>query len=409
MCAHCSQGRDTGQGLDTAAPAIMAARDARAGIGVATPPAFCGGVGHDLRVNSRPTIQRRPPQQWQLQTSCGSTGTPLGRIASSSGTALLSTAAMVGGAVMAIRSFCFSAHASASSSTRRARASRVAVGAKPPVSAKLRQEEDRLIRNMEDIMEKEGGGEVDTPPVLETVKTKVPRFKDVRQVLPRAIPFLPEPGYRAFAANVSGDAGFDPLNLCSDVTKFVDYREAELKHGRLAMLVAVAWPVAELSDQAAAEAGLPDILAASGGRVLTQLTGGVEDQFVEGFLALVILVGSIFELIGRPDDAAPGDVGFDPLKLRTWNPGEMSGLLPAQRVWMEEAELKHGRFAMSVVLYDILDELLTGNPVVDDTEFLFHRIDAKLLEPDYWGLQADILDAEVDGMLDVGAAVNLLS
>ena len=37
---------------------------------------------------------------------------------------------------------------------------------------------------------------------------------------------------------------FDPLGLASE-EKLAQYREAELKHGRLAMLAALGWPAAE--------------------------------------------------------------------------------------------------------------------------------------------------------------------
>ena len=43
-------------------------------------------------------------------------------------------------------------------------------------------------------------------------------------------------------AQTIGDYGFDPLNLGTDET-FVPFREAEIKHGRLAMLAAVAWVI----------------------------------------------------------------------------------------------------------------------------------------------------------------------
>lgn len=234
------------------------------------------------------------------------------------------------------------------------------------------------------------------PPALEydSVLPLGARYGDVRRELPRALPFLQEPGYRAFAANVPGDAGFDPLGLCSDVTTFANYREAELKHGRLAMLAALAWPLAELGNQSLIEDFGRDVLADSGGRVLPQLTGGLGDQFVESFVAIVLLVGSFFELnFTKQEDAAPGDYNFDPARLEKFEaPGWASIWLPRGRPWMAEAELKHGRLAMLAVIYDIADEVLTGNPVVEDTEYFFHRIDAKLLRLEYWTFQPEVLD-----------------
>jgi len=220
-----------------------------------------------------------------------------------------------------------------------------------------------------------------------------PRYAEVRK-LPRFL-FLPEPGYRAFAANTPGDGGFDPLGLCTDVTVFVRYREAELKHGRLAMVAALGWPLAELFEQQISEENLaiPDLLADTGGRMLPQLTGGTQDPFVEFFVALVIIIGSTFELFSDQGKES-GDRSFDPLKVKGWSaPAFLQNLLPEKRIWMSEAEVQHSRLAMMAVLYDILDEILTGNPVVEDTEYLFHKIDARILSWQYWAFQPQDLES----------------
>lgn len=220
-----------------------------------------------------------------------------------------------------------------------------------------------------------------------------PRYAEVRK-LPRFL-FLPEPGYRTFAANVPGDGGFDPLGLCTDVTLFVNYRDAELKHGRLAMVAALGWPLAELFEQRISDENLaiPDLLADTGGRMLPQLTGGAQDPFVEFFAALVIIIGSAFELFSDQGKES-GDKSFDPLKVKEWSPPAfLQNLLPEKRPWMSEAEVQHCRLAMMAVLYDILDEVLTGNPVVEDTEYLFHKIDSRLLSWQYWAYQPQELEA----------------
>jgi len=249
------------------------------------------------------------------------------------------------------------------------------------------------------------------PPLLDESEVVplggLPRYGEVRRELPRLLPFLPEPGYRSFASNVAGDAGFDPLGLCTDVTKFVEYREAELKHARLAMLAALAWPLAEVYEpELSQELGLPDVLSGAGGQVLPQLTGeGFEDQFVETFVAAVLFVGAFFELFGNNGKAKgskPGDRNFDPVNLYDWRPKWADAVFPLKRPWMSEAELKHGRLAMMAVLYDIVDEVNTGNPVVEDTEYLFHRLDAKLLRWEYWSMQPEFLD-------DIGGAQDILS
>mmetsp|Transcript_19946 Transcript_19946/g.52942 ORF Transcript_19946/g.52942 Transcript_19946/m.52942 type:complete len:383 (-) Transcript_19946:222-1370(-) len=213
------------------------------------------------------------------------------------------------------------------------------------------------------------------------------RFATLPQELPRAIPFLQEPAYRAFAANVPGDAGFDPVGLCTDVEKFINYREAELKHGRLAMIAALAWPLAEEAEQILADedstiTGIPDFLADQGGRMLPQLTG--LGGFVEGFIALTFLIGGVFELTARRRGTEPGDVGFDPAGLRPWVPTPFQrGFIPKNRSWMGEAEVQHARLAMLAITYDLYDEITTGNPVIEDTEYFFRQLDNKFAEFEY--------------------------
>jgi len=50
-----------------------------------------------------------------------------------------------------------------------------------------------------------------------------------------SIPFLRRPKF--LTGRFQGDVGFDPLNLASSAEQLVNYREAEVKHARIAMLV----------------------------------------------------------------------------------------------------------------------------------------------------------------------------
>ena len=76
---------------------------------------------------------------------------------------------------------------------------------------------------------------------------------------------------------MAGDKGFDPLGFATTVERLRIYREAELKHGRLAMLAALGWPVAEaLNGPLSKLAGMQSTLVASTG---TPLFGG--DNVVE--------------------------------------------------------------------------------------------------------------------------------
>ena len=55
----------------------------------------------------------------------------------------------------------------------------------------------------------------------------------------QSIPFLRRPQH--LTQEYAGDVGFDPLNLATSREQLTYYREAEVKHGRLAMLAAAGW------------------------------------------------------------------------------------------------------------------------------------------------------------------------
>merc|ERR1719247_4027411 len=99
-----------------------------------------------------------------------------------------------------------------------------------------------------------------------------------------------------------GDYGFDPLNLGTDET-FVPFREAEIKHGRLAMLAAVAWPLQEIlhplfvdSLRASGVGGVRDVLAETDGFSPSLLNGGLTQFEVAPSLMLAIFMASVLEL-----------------------------------------------------------------------------------------------------------------
>ena len=61
---------------------------------------------------------------------------------------------------------------------------------------------------------------------------------DATQNLPKmstSIPFLSRPD--PLTGELAGDVGFDPLGLAKNREGLFEYREAEIKHARLAMLV----------------------------------------------------------------------------------------------------------------------------------------------------------------------------
>jgi hypothetical protein len=51
----------------------------------------------------------------------------------------------------------------------------------------------------------------------------------------KSLPFMVRPS--ALSGELAGDVGFDPLGFAKSREDLMNYREAEIKHGRLAMLV----------------------------------------------------------------------------------------------------------------------------------------------------------------------------
>jgi len=177
-------------------------------------------------------------------------------------------------------------------------------------------------------------------------------------------------GYTAMV----GNKGFDPLNLAgegTDETKLNNYREAEIKHGRLAMLAAVGWPVAEYLQPIISSAlGQPDLLVADAAgipaeRVPSLLNGGL-DQISPGFFAIGIAFSAAIELLalqwGQKVDAGeyqPGDLGFDPLGL-------YRGKSEAVRFDYRLKELNNGRLAMVAITWYAFEEFFTGRSVLEN-------------------------------------------
>ena len=77
------------------------------------------------------------------------------------------------------------------------------------------------------------------------------RYETVNDFIPPApkkvaLPakWLPVGGYKApliLDGTLAGDVGFDPIGFAKSTKTLYWMREAEVKHGRLAMLAAVGW------------------------------------------------------------------------------------------------------------------------------------------------------------------------
>jgi len=158
-----------------------------------------------------------------------------------------------------------------------------------------------------------------------------------------------------------GNSGFDPLNFATSLVAVNSYREAEIKHGRLAMLAAVGWPVAELLHPSLAKAmGAPDLLAA-GAKAPSVLNGGLE-KISPLFFAGVFVFGAVIDNAIQnklEQNRQVGDLGFDPL-------GFCSGAnADDKKRDYALKELKNGRLAMLAITGFAAQEFVTKIPVIE--------------------------------------------
>ena len=119
-----------------------------------------------------------------------------------------------------------------------------------------------------------------------------------------------------------GDSGFDPLGLFgADPLKLgwdqKFYREAELKHARLGMLAALAYPVQERLEPVLAKAfNLPDELKETLGRSPSIVNGGLEQGEIPLTIVAFLAGGAIVEYLTdklkkeQGSSYVPGDVGL---------------------------------------------------------------------------------------------------
>mmetsp|Transcript_28476 Transcript_28476/g.46230 ORF Transcript_28476/g.46230 Transcript_28476/m.46230 type:complete len:231 (+) Transcript_28476:73-765(+) len=200
-----------------------------------------------------------------------------------------------------------------------------------------------------------------------------------------AIPFLKRPPN--LQQQYAGDVGFDPLNFSSSSPEQLTYyREAEMKHARLAMLAAIGWPSSELFDQpitkfidAQWSLDLSPLLN-SNDRVPSLLNGGLDNispifwGVCLGLSAAIDLRGvqnaryktEFSDKDGMNNTYLPGDFGFDPLGLY---PSDEEG-----QKRMQLCEIKHGRLAMIAVTGFAFQEYVSKVGVVDETPVFFHPL-----------------------------------
>jgi Chlorophyll A-B binding protein len=161
---------------------------------------------------------------------------------------------------------------------------------------------------------------------------------------------------------------FDPLGFAekADENTLKRYREAELTHGRVAMLAAVGFLVGEKVE---GSSFLFD--AQVSGPAITHLTQ--VPFFFWCALAVAIAAAEINRAqigwvepanvpVDKPGllraDYIPGDLGFDPLGLKPTDPDEFK--------IMQTKELQNGRLAMLAAAGFMAQELVNGKGIVEN-------------------------------------------
>jgi len=170
------------------------------------------------------------------------------------------------------------------------------------------------------------------------------------------------PGGRIVAEKMPGVVApfgfFDPLGLTPDTKEeLLLFREAELAHGRVAMMGALGYLVQSHFAPIFDVEGLPVI------RHLDKVLSTENGLAAGSTLLLAIFFSEIqrarigwvepeVEMRSLRENYLPGDLGFDPLNLK---PKDDAGFLA-----MQNKELNNGRLAMIAIAGMTAQELVTG-------------------------------------------------
>lgn len=143
-----------------------------------------------------------------------------------------------------------------------------------------------------------------------------------------------------------------------------DYREIEIRHGRLAMLAAILWPLQEIIDRLF----IPDLFGST-----TLVYGGVTLPYISLLMTLIMLLlgyldiyASAIKDLDTGDAFLPGECFWDPLSILEGAPDDMKRKMQAR-------ELNNGRMAMIAVSSYILQEAIFHQPLISLpwNQFLF--------------------------------------
>jgi len=181
------------------------------------------------------------------------------------------------------------------------------------------------------------------------------------------------------SSTLPGDYQFDPLKISTNFDPFSryvyvdgerrervkerppglvlrDYREAEIRHGRLAMLAAIAWPIQELTNNWLLPISVNPFSIVDGGPTLPYIPF-IMFLAIFGLGYLDIFAGEI-KRTETGEAYLPGECFWDPMGLK-------SGMDVDEVALMQEREVMNGRAAMLAVGIFAVEELNHGIAVTD--------------------------------------------
>merc|ERR1712032_976725 len=160
---------------------------------------------------------------------------------------------------------------------------------------------------------------------------------------------------------------FDPLGFATnaDEQTLKKYREAEITHGRVAMLAVIGFLVGEavegssfLFDAQISGPAITHFTQVPGGwdALIVTMIGAAEAQRAQ--IGWVDPADASYDQPGLlRDDYYPGDIGFDPLGLKPEDPEELNMMITK--------ELQNGRLAMLAAAGFLAQEAVDGKGILE--------------------------------------------
>lgn len=184
---------------------------------------------------------------------------------------------------------------------------------------------------------------------------------------------LLKPKSPLLSTGMVGNKGLDPLGFASSPDLLLQYREAELKHARLAMLAAVGWIASEVVHTPLANLFGKDSLLQEGAdsvaeKVPTVLNGGLEAIQPMFWVSFFLFAGvaetwRLLTISENPMNFTPGAIGFDPLELYKKEDAKGQAALQLK-------EVNNGRLAMLAVAYFAVSEKFGDSAIINSIPFL---------------------------------------